>query len=397
MKKTKVAAIISVLLTTMSMAGPGQGIRVGSWVASPYASLIGCHNSNVDRRGDDTRSDYFLDTEAGLKLGYSTFSTDFEGIGFMGHRNYAELSEKDFSSAGEILKFRRGTHDTLQIEAQQSYRKVEDLDQYGSDASVAGVSPDSVLDASSRSGRDISSYGLAVGRNLTDRVQTEVGYRYDQVKYASDELFALQSQIGQIETFYQATDKSDAMVTLKGGAQDNGEVSSPAAYYSARLGLRTRGTEKITFKGGAGVQEFDRSEADALMAFNYDMSVIWAVTEKVNVQCGARNGLLLSSLYKNNGSQYDSFWAGFSYYVQPTTVLSSSIAYRQDCYLDPVETSDGMVDRQDDGVAVRVKADYQTPARFMRLFCQATYEKMDSNVVFDYDETRFELGTTFQY
>ena len=397
-QRAGVAGLIGgVLVSAVVMAEPGQGIHTGPWTLSPYARLTGTYDSNVGKEPSNAKDDYFLDSETGFKAGYSAYEIDFSGLGFLGYRNYSDLTEQNFSSGGEILKFKEGTHDTVAIEADQTFRRVEDIDQHGSEAAVAGVSPDSVLDASARSRRDINSAGLSMGHNLTDKMQLDVGYRYDEVSYSDPGLLELQNHMGQAETAYRMTDKTDALLTLKAGMQDNGEIRDPAGYYAGRAGMKTRGTDKLTFKGGVGAQQFDRSSADDVTAFNYDVSATLAVSDKIALQAGGRNGILLSSLYADNGSRYDSVWGGISYACSSAIVMSGNIAYRRDDYLDPVSTVDGMKSRVDDGTAVRMRVDYQTPAKFMSLYSQMSYEMVSSQAVPDYDETRVDVGVNFQY
>jgi hypothetical protein len=398
MKKAILAVVLGLVMISSSHAAPGQGIHTGPWVFSPYVNLSGTYDSNVDRTSKDNETDdLFMDSEAGLKLGYSAYQIDFSGLGFLGYRNYSDLTDKDFSYGGEVLKFKQGTHDTVAIEADQTFRKVDDIDQHGSEAAVAGVSPDSVLDASARTERDINSVGLSAGRNLTDKLQMDIGYRFDDVNYDSAEFFDLNSHIGQAEAAYRLTEKTASILTVRGGIQDNGEVSDPANYYTARVGMKTRGTDKLSFKGGVGVQQFDRTDADDVTAFNYDLTASLAVTDKIVVQAGGRNGTLLSSLYAVNGAEYDSVWAGAFYTLSPTILLLGDVAYRRDDYLDAVPTATGLADRVDDGIAYRVRADYQTPAKFLRLYSQLTYQTVDSTVVTDYEETRVDLGMNLRY
>lgn len=397
-QRAGVAGLIgAALVSAVVMAEPGQGIHAGPWAFSPYVNLTGTYDSNVDKVRDNPQEDYFLDSEAGVKTGYSAYEVDFSGVGFLGYRNYTDLTEKNFSSGGEILKFKQGTHDTVAIEADQTFRRVEDLDMHGAEAAVAGVSPESVLDASARTRRDINSAGFSAGRGLTDKMQLDVGYRYDEVNYDSADLYELQSHIGQAEAAYRMTDKTDALLTFQGGIQNNDVISDPAGYYTGRVGLKTRGTDKLTFKGGVGAQQFDRTGATDVTAFNYDLSAVFAVTDKIVLQAGGRNGTLLSSLYAENASQYDSVWGGIAYACSPAFVLSGNVAYRRDDYLDPVNTGSGMQSRVDDGTAFRLRADYYTPAKFMRLYSQVSYENMTSTAVSDYDETRVDLGVNFQY
>ena len=397
MKRIVITAVMGIAMISAASAEPGNGIHAGPWVFSPYANLRETYDSNVDKTPLNKRDDFFLDSEAGLKMGYSAYAIDFSGLGYLGNRNYSDLTDKNFSQGGEILKFKQGTHDTFVIEADQTFRRVEDIDLHGSEAAVLGVSPDSVLDSSATSRRDINNVGVSVGRDLTDKMTLDVGYRFDDVNYADPTIFDIQNHIGQGEGSFRLTDKTDSFFTLLGGIQDNGVISDPANYYVSRLGLKTRGTDKVIFKGGMGAQLYERPGREDLTTFSYDLSASWIATDKIAFQAGGRNGTVLSSLYADNGSDYNTVWAGASYRLIPTIVLSGNASYRQDDYLDPVKVPGGTKDRTDKGAGLGARVDYMTPAKFMKLYAETQYQNVESTLSPTYDETRVMVGVNLQY
>ena len=397
MKRVMISAMMGLAMISAASAEPGKGIHAGPWMFSPYANLKETYDSNVGKTPVAKQDDFFLDSEAGLKMGYSANKVDFSGLGFLGNRNYSDLTDKDFTSGGEILKFKQGTYDTFVIQADQTFRRVEDIDLHGNEAAVLGVSPDSVLDSSATSRRDVNNVGLSVGRGLTDKMVLDVGYRFDDINYVDPTLFDIQNHIGQAEGAYRLTDKTDSLVTLQAGLQDNGVISDPASYYVGRVGLKTRGTDKVIFKGGVGVQFYERPSADDITSFNYDLSASWIATDKITFQAGGRNGTVLSSLYADNGSAYNTVWAGASYKIIPTIVLSGNASFRQDAYLDPVSFEGGTKDRTDKGSGIGGRVDYLTPAKFLKLFTEVQYSNVKSSISPTYDETRVALGLNLQY
>lgn len=396
-KRMFVFAMMGGVLISAARAAPVIGIHAGPWTLSPYATLEETSDSNVEKSPVNKQDDFFLDSEAGLRFGYSAYAVDFSGLGYLGSRNYSDLTDKDFSIGGEILKFKQGTHDTVVVEADQTFRRVEDIDTHGSESAVLGVSPDSVLDSSSTSRRDINNFGVSVGRNLSDKMTLDVGYRFDDINYEDPAIFDIQNHIGQAEGSFRLTEKTDSFATLLGGQQDNGVISDPANYYIGRVGLKTRGTDKVVFKGGLGVQLYERPSADDITSFNYDISASWIATDKVAFQVGGRSGTVLSSLYAENGSAYNIVWAGASYKFIPTIVLSANASYRQDDYLDPVAVEEGTKDRTDKGAGLGARVDYLTPAKFMKLYAETQYQNVESTISPAYDETRISLGLKLQY
>lgn len=396
-KRVIINMMMGIALISSAGAEPGSGLHTGPWALSPYANLRETYNSNVGKVSANKQDDFFFDSEAGLRFGYSAYEVDFSSLGYLGTRNYSDMTDQDFSIGGEVMKFKQGTHETLVIEADQTFRRTEDIDLHGSEAAVLGVSPDSVLDSSATTRRDINNIGVSAGRNLSDKMTLDIGYRFDDLNYEDPAVFDINNHIGQAEGSFRLTDKTYSLVTLLGGMQDNGVISDPANYYIGRVGLKTRGTDKVVFKGGAGVQLYERPGADDVTSFNYDLSAFWIATDKITVQAGGRNGTVLSSLYADNGSAYDSVWAGVSYRFIPTILLSANASYRQDDYLDPVVVSGETKDRTDKGSGLGARVDYMTPAKFLKLYAETQYQNVESTVAPTYDETRIMLGMKLQY
>jgi len=379
-----------------AFAAPGQGIHAGPWTFNPYADVSGTYDSNIDQSRAVVSDDIFTDATLGLRAGYSSYMVEFNGLGFMSQRNYSEATDKNFGAGGELLRLKYGNRDLVEVEVDQTFRRVEDIDRYVNEAAVGGVSPDSVLDITARSRRDVSQAGLSGGKNVTDKLELDAGYRFDDVNYDQASLFDLRNHVGQVEAARQLTDKSAGFLTVKGALQENLSLDDQAEYYAARLGLKTKGTDKVTFKGSAGFQYYDRSSGDGRTSLNFDLSSSWAATDKIIFQAGGRNGSQMSSLYADNGADYRIFWLGGTYKVTPALSTTLSGAYRVDDYMEPVVDKNRLVDRQDKGAAGRFRIDYQAPAKFLKVYTEATYEDMSSNIE-DYNDARIALGAILTY
>ncbi|MCU0856918.1 MAG: hypothetical protein MUC65_00750 [Pontiellaceae bacterium] len=187
----------------------------------------------------------FFDYAAGLRLGYTGFELDVNAMGFVSSRLYEGDKDRDFTTGGGSFRLKHGAMERLLVQGDLAFRRVEDIDVYGSEFAVGGVSPDSVLDASTRSRRDVSQAGVSVGRNLTDKMDLETGYRFDDVSYIDPGLWDIATHMVQIETSRKLTDKTDGLLTVKGGMQDHEALDDPAYYYATHLGLRIKSTEKV--------------------------------------------------------------------------------------------------------------------------------------------------------
>ena len=56
-----------------------------------------------------------------------------------------------------------------------------------------------------------------------------------------------------------------------------------------------------------------------------------------------------------------------------------------------------MKDRTDKGSGVGARVDYMTPAKFLKLYAETQYQKVESTVSSAYDETRIMVGMKLQY
>jgi hypothetical protein len=395
-KRLYAAGLISASVICAAFAAPGQGIHAGPWTFNPYADVSGTYDSNIDQSHTVERDDIFTDTTLGLRAGYSTYMVEFNGLGFLSQRDYSDATDKNFGAGGELLRLKYGNRDLVEVEADQTFRRVEDVDRYANEAAVGGVSPDSVLDVTARSRRDVNQAGVSAGKNMTDKLEVDAGYRFDEINYDQASLYDLRNHVGQVEAAHQLTDKSAGFLSVKGALQENLSLDDQAEYYAARLGLKTKGTDKVTFKGGAGFQYYDQANGDGRMSFNFDLISTWAATDKIILMAGGRNGSQMSSIYADNGADYRIFWLGGTYHVTPTLSTTLSGAYRVDDYMEPVTDNNRIVDRQDKGAAGRFRIDYQAPAKFLKVYTEATYEDMSSNIE-DYSDTRIALGAILTY
>lgn len=391
-----VVGFVSVILACSAEAVPGQGIHYGPWTFIPYSDMYGAYDSNVARTSADQNSDEFIDATIGLRAGYSSYLLEFSGLGFLSRRTYLGDSDSDFSCGGELLRLKYGNRDQVEVEVDQTFRRVTDADRCGNEAAVGGVSPDSVLDVSSRSERDINQIGISAGRNITEKLELDAGYRFDVVHYTEASLSGLQNHIGQIEVAYKVTEKTAGLITVKGAVQQDVSLDSDAKYFVARLGLKTEGTDKVSFKGGAGAQRYTPAEGGEATTFNFDIAASWVATERILVDAGGRNGSQMSSLYADNGTDYQVYWVAGTYRISSFLTTTLSGAYRIDDYMNPVTSGGALIDRSDKGFAGRIRADYQAPAKFLKIYSEATFEDMSSNVS-GYNDVRVAIGAVLSY
>ena len=80
-------------------------------------------------------------------------------------------------------------------------------------------------------------------------------------------------------------------------------------------------------------------------------------------------------------------------------IFSVRGVYREDDYLDPVTHQGVTKDRFDKRMEGHARIDYLAPGGgFLRIYLEATYDKVDSNFDFvDYEDQRIILGANVRY
>ncbi len=384
------AGIATVLLAGMAWAGPGDGIKAGPVVLHPFADVSVTHDSNVFQAPRDREADVYAQGAAGLRFLYSSLRFSLIGSGHAGARRYMDESDLDFDFAGQSLGAAVNGERTA-LTLSQSYRRVEDIDLYGSEFAVGGISQDSILDVASRRERDILQASLALDRRLTDKLDLTLGGRYETVEYNDGALQDLRSAFGLVEGAFRMTPKTALFLAGTYGQMDGKNEDGTAIGYAGRLGLKTIGTDKLVFRAGVGAQVFDPQDGgEDRTALSFDGSATWAATEKVFVQAGARNGLSKSILAANEGVEYSVYRLGLLARASDMVTLSLSGAYRLDEYLDS--------DREDAGIGVRARVDFASASDALRAYWETSYENVDSNEdERDYRKLRITLGMNLKY
>jgi len=396
MKRLLSAGLIASSLIYSASADPGQGIHAGSWTISPYVDESGTYDSNVYNTRSNVKNDVFADSTIGLRAGYSSYMLEMSGLGFLSQRNYADATDLNFTSVGELLRAKYSNRDQVEVEASQTFRRLNGIDRYGSEFAVGSVSPDTVLDISGNTPRDINQVELSAGKDVTDKLELDAAYRFDDINYDQVSLYDLRDHVGQIEAAHQLTDKTAGFLTINGAIQENLSLDNQAESYATRLGLKTKGTDKITFKGGAGLQYYDQVNGDGRTTLSFDLTSYWAVTDKIGLSLGGRNGSQMSSLYVDNSVDYQDYWFGGSYKVTPAFKTTLSVGYRVDDYIDPITYNNHLINRRDKGLGGSLRADYQAPAKFLKLYAEVLQNSVNSNVS-GYDDTRLTLGAILSY
>lgn len=390
-----VGFVLSMALET-AMGQSAPGIRVGTLRLTPYAEVVGLYDTNINRLSDNEKDATFFDAVIGLRVDHRTRHLEVTGTGALSRREFVDDDEPNFNSGGVTLNWALRPTDKLTIELVQSFRRVEDRDEYGLDAATGGLSADTFLAADARSRREVIDVGALIQAVLTDKLDAGAGYRYSRTDYDSETLLDLETHAVQLEAGRRLTDKTAMVVTAVGSRQEIDTLDEAAEYVAARLGLRLQGTDRVNFKFGVGYQSMDRPEGVAdRQGVNYDARASWAATDKTSVQLEGRNNMQMSSIHRANAVEYSVYRLGVAYRMTPAWNFIAGVVYRIDDYADQVDLGAGPIDRKDKGAGVRLRAEYRIPAKHLRLFAEGLYEDVESTIR-DYEVTRVGLGASVE-
>jgi hypothetical protein len=330
-------------------------------------------------------------------------------------RQYQQEQNRDFVTYGDHITLRHGNGQRALIELIQSFRHLDDNDRHAADMEGTLLSAEMVEDSNTLDlERDVHQLGAALSRRMTDKLNLALAYRYAGVQYENEthERLApkdlgvpqgldLDGHIVELDASLGLTDKTDGFLTLRQGWQFQEDTPGHAKLSTVRVGLSTKGTDKLTYAVGVGLERYQRpneSAKDAQVYFSFNASADWFITEKLTFRCGGFNGSQFSSFYLGNGMEYISGWAGLGYRWKPSVTFSARGVYRQDEYLDPVTHLGETKDRVDDRVEAHARVDYLAPGGFLRLYLEGSYDQVDSNFDFaDYVDQRVMLGVIIRY
>ena len=424
----RVCALLAGLLSwSPALAGPGDGIHMDRWTLVPFVDASYTRDSNVYRVPDGGEtSDQYLEAEIGLRFTRSAGDDGllFEGNVFGARREYQSEVNRNSTSMGEFLSLRQSGAHRWRYEANQSFRRADDIDRHVSDIQtggvaddVAGVSAALVQDIHTLSTqRDVHQFGAAAERFLTDKTAASLSYIYSSILYEDDQYLDLQGHVLQLDGRRKMTDRTAAFLSLRQGLQEQEGLPEATTYSIIRAGIESHHTDKLSIKAGAGylrhvrpaMEEGYASDAmaggngrwdDATASdLNFDLTFDWFATEKVTVRGGAYNGVQMSSLYGGNAMEYVSAWLGVGWRISPTWMLTTRATYRADDYLDPVADGETTVDRRDDRADLRIRADYTTRRQFFRIYAEILWEKVVSTIdASTYDGFRVSVGGNVRY
>ncbi len=392
---------VSVLAAEPKIVKTPTPEKGSNWRIAPNATVSATHDSNVYRDPENEVDDIYYDGSVGLDASYGGTKGNMNFNGFAGTRSYSEEDAKDFDWGGENIQVGYGDREQLYMYAGEGYRRVEDVNRNELVVDTAGdVSANTMLlDVSTQFRRDIFQAALGIGKDITDKSEMDLGYVYDMVDYNDEDTSDMSGHIIRGETAHQLTDKSSGLIALEYGIQDADNASDQSDFVTARVGLKTKNTRKLSMKGSAGVESYNRPSGEDENIPSVDLTAIWFATDKTQMVLGGRNGVQLSQVYADNAAEFMAVWLSIMSQMNEAMSVMAGVSYRSDDYIDKITVNGVEEDRSDKGVSANVKIAFTPPAlKHARIFVEGYSESVGSNLDgYDYDDVRGTVGFSMQY
>lgn len=393
----------------MALAAPGEGVRIGNLIVSPFLDLSMTYDSNVYLTRPDEEDDIFSDIVGGVAFVNKTERLILAGRGWGQFRRYADATDKNSDGYGEKLNLVWGNERKLSLAVGQKFVRLDDYELTPRSVDTLNLPSQLLLlteDRTERVDRKLFDISPVLRYLPTDKTELDVGYSYNSVGYKDDTLYDWYENRGQVEATHKITDKTAGLVTLQYSQQNSDSFQDPSTYYIVRGGVLQKVTAKTTVKAGVGVQDYNfgqqSSTGDNLdkTMMNFDVIASWQATDKLSFEASGRNAIQPATQYSANTKEVVLASVGVGYDVTDHLTFTLAGSYREDDYIGRVETPGGLRNKRRDLVGGRARLDYRPHVKFCNVFVETTYEDVDDTVeddYNDYDQWRVSGGVSLRY
>lgn len=375
----KLSSTVLVVVFVSAMVVEAQdGINAGCFNLSPYADISVVSDSNVRTSPDDEEDDVSGQLRAGLDFRNKAEEIRLSGDVWGMAERYADLDDEDHEDWGQSLRLRLFDRDRVQIGLRQSFASIQSLDY-----AVGSIQA-----------RDEMKAGLALGKNFTDKLEGDLDYAFSQTDYESPVAFDWDQHRVLATVGHAVTDKSAATIAVSGGTQSSDGNEKDADFYAVRVGVRTRGTDKMTGSIGVGYQRHESDENIDWPSFRGSLK--WQATEKVSVFARAENAIEPATQEINNYKKVVRASLGSEINIMQDYRLGLTGRYNRNDIERKIE--DGTLSKDDDTYTVSARLTYQPPARWLQAFIEAQYEdKTATPKRNEYSQTMLTAGVNLKY
>jgi hypothetical protein len=382
-KKISGLLLTGAFLVQAGIAAPGEGIKVGEFTLSPYVAPAYKHDSNVALSDSNEQDDDVTSIRYGATLVRQSDQSTFDlRLGALSE-DYSDFDGRDHDDVMQSLLLGMITDGGTDISVMQSYSKVEDID-----FALGQIQE-----------FETSLVEAKVTRRVTDKIFLGLGYKFDQRDFQNPSLFDWDSNVGAARIGYAYTDKSVLFVQGRFGVLSSDGNADDGNYYNAVAGIRSEGTDKITYSvavGGLGVSDDNISEDISDVAYNGSLQ--WTATDKVNVNLTALRSVTPSSLQRNNYDLTSSYGGNVSCQLTDSIKGSVGVTFVNVDLQEPYTGAGASQDKEEDITVSRVRVDYQAPAEFLSIFAEGSFTDQDSSIAgADYKRDLISIGAQLKY
>ena len=393
----------------LALAAPGEGVKIGNLIISPFLDLSLTYDSNIYLTRPDEEEDVFADIVGGVAFVNKTERLILAGRGWGQFRRYFDATDLDSDGYGEKLSLIWGNERKLSLAVGQKYVKLDDYEITPRSVDTLNIPSQRLMlteDRTERVERRIFDISPVVRYLPTDKTELDAGYSYNSVSYDPEELFDWYENRGQLEAFRKITDKMSGLLTVQYSQQTSEGFEDDSTYYIIRGGVLHNITAKTTVKAGVGVQDYDfgqesptGDDLDKSM-LNFDVVGSWQATDKLAFEVSGRNAIQPATQYETNTKEVTLASLGLGYDVTDHLTFTAAASFRQDDYIGRVVTATGLQDKEREHWGGRLRFDYRPHVKFCNLFVETTYEDVDDTVeddYNDYDQWRVSGGLSLRY
>jgi len=401
------------LVAGVAFGGPGDGIRVGKLTLHPFLDVSGNYDSNVGLAGrsqsdpaaidgDNQESDTFIDFRYGVNFDYDAEGMEFQGSISAYDKMYSDFNELDSDGVGQSLIYRRGSRESLELFLSQSFEDVQDYS-LGGAANAATVNELGLgADRSDRQAREVFNVGVGLGRDVGEKLEIDGSYAYNGTDYENAGLFDQDTSSFGLSLGLVMSDKSSTYVEGTTSVEDSEAFADDANQDAIEVGLRSRGTDKLTYNVGLGYQTYDAElvgEEDIDEgSLSYSLGVDWQVSPKLSVGATGDNGYSAAAFAANNAKDVSTFGLNLAHQMSQALTVGAAYSYRVDEYLRPLVSPNGEVAEERTSHGVSVSLNYAPPGKWYNLYLNGGYDDSNSKIEGeDFDQLRAAAGVSVYY
>lgn len=378
-----VVALFVCAVASSVLAEPGAGINVLDCKISPFVDTAVIYDSNVllNENTADELDDTSYAIGYGVNLDHArkhyVLSAKLWGLSEI----YSDLDSLDHNDFGDDISLNFLTPGGFNVRVLQSYSDVQDVDYTTT---------------------SIENYvthiaGVRVSRSVTDKMNANLGYNYKAKDYDADSLFGhSRSKLdGSID--YVLTDMTALLVKAGIESQDGDGNSGEGTVYRASLGAKSRQTSQLTASADVGILGLSSDDAD-ISDFAFGAEVAWQAMDKVGVTLAADKEIEPSSIEKNNYNIITGISAGIGYTLLDNLKVSLNAGYMEVDLQNKYDDSGSLVTKTEDIIFGKVRLDYQSPMKFLKVFATAGITDQDSTISrLDYTREKVSVGVSLVY